>query len=124
VVASETTFGRKHAPDASSPRETPGPRQLSPQAEAFRASLKAAPISVEEDFSEWRKAQRSRRLMTWIVALALTSPGLLCFLLQAPLSVSIALEIAGMAANAWLRHERRKHLRAISAWEAPKSDWD
>jgi len=121
-MASGTTFGRRHAAKASWPREPSGRRQLSPQAGAFRASLKSEPISVEEDFSQWRKARRSRRLMTWIVGVALTSPGLLCFLLQAPLAVSIALEIAGVAANAWLRHERHKHLRAISAWRPPNGD--
>jgi hypothetical protein len=60
--------------------------------------------------------------MAWAVGLALMSPGLLCFLLQGPLPVSIGLEIAGALANAWLRRQRRRHLRAIADWNPPAAD--
>ena len=60
--------------------------------------------------------------MAWAVGLALMSPGLVCFLIQAPLAASIGLEIAGGLANAWLRRERQRHLRAIASWTPPEAD--
>jgi len=119
MAASETTFGRRREPSAAAPREIRTAQGLSPQAEAFRASLRADPGIAPDDFAAWRRAQRLPRLMAWIGGLALMSPGLLCFLFHAPLSVSIGLEVAGGLANAWLRRERQRHLRAITTWTSP-----
>jgi hypothetical protein len=116
-VAASTTFGRKRPPSATAPRSPATTQSLSPQAEAFRASLGSTPGESAEDFSDWRRATRSRRWIAWAVGLALMSPGLLCLVLQAPLWVSIGLEVGGGVANAWLRRERRRQLRAITNWE-------
>ena len=121
-MAPGTTFGRKRAASAAAPGNLRVPQTLSPQAEAFRASLRRTPSDADEDFANWRRATRPRRWMAWAIGLALMSPGLLCFVFQAPLSVSIGLEIAGGVANTWLRRERRRHLRAITNWDPPTED--
>jgi hypothetical protein len=120
VVAASTTFGRKRPSGAAPPRNST--EGLSPQAEAFRAQLRSNPGKAEDDFADWSRATRPGRWMAWATGLALMSPGLLCFLFQAPLPVSIGLEIAGGVANAWLRRERRRHLRAIANWNPPAAD--
>jgi len=89
---------------------------FAPQVEAFRAELASSPGS---EFADWRRSQRSSRILSWAVAVVFLSPGLISFLLQAPLSVSIAMEVAGFIANAWVRRRRRQRLRDIVAWEAP-----
>ena len=121
-MATGTTFGRKREPSAAAPRNLRVPETLSPQAEAFRAQLRSNPNDAVKDFADWRRATRPRRWMAWAIGLALMSPGLLCFVFQAPLSVSIGLEIAGGVVNAWLRRERRRHLRAITNWDPPAGD--
>jgi hypothetical protein len=114
-VAEETTFGRRRAVGGSERRAAVSAQVLSPEAEAFRVALEDVPT---QDFSDWRRGQRSRRLIAWILSFVLLSPGVLCFLFQAPLPASIGLELAGMAVNGWLRRERRRHLRAVVGWEA------
>ena len=122
-MATGTSFGRKRGAAVVAPRNLRAPQQLSPQAEAFRASLRAdASAAPPDDFATWRRAQRLRRLAAWVVGLALMSPGLLSLLLQTPLPVSIGLEVAGGLANVWLRRERRRHLRAITTWDSPARD--
>jgi len=121
-VAIGTTFGRKREPGAVAPRILHVPQDLSPQAEAFRASLRSNPSDSVAAFADWRRSTQLRRWTAWAIGLALMSPGLVCFVLQAPLSVSIGLEIAGGLANAWLRRERRRQLRAITNWDPPTQD--
>jgi hypothetical protein len=56
-------------------------------------------------------------MLVWALRLALISPGLICFLIQAPLEASVGLEVAGVLANVWIRRERQQHLRAIATWD-------
>ena len=123
MVAASTTFGRKRTSGVTAGVTapiSPAARQgLSPQAEAFRASLRANPDAPVEDFANWRRTTQPRRWVAWAVGLALMSPGLLCFALHTPRSVSVGLEVAGAVANAWLRQERRRHLREIATWTPP-----
>ena len=51
-----------------------------------------------------------------ILGLAFLSPGLLCLVIQAPLSLSVGLEIAGVVINVWLRRERKRRRNEILAW--------
>jgi hypothetical protein len=39
--------------------------------------------------------------------------------MDAPLEVSVALEVAAMVGNIWLRRERYRRLREIVAWQDP-----
>lgn len=117
-MTGDTSFGRRRVLGTPRPYEIPTAHDLTPEAEAFRAALAAGRSDPSRDFSDWRRAQRSRRLIAWVLGFALLSPGVLCFLFQAPLPISIALELAGIAVNGWLRRERRRHLRAVAAWEA------
>ncbi len=49
--------------------------------------------------------------------LALFLPGVAALAVQAPWWASLGLEGAAAAAAWWLRQERRRHLKAIAAWE-------
>ena len=60
-------------------------------------------------------------MVFWLASLALTAPGIACFLAQAPLTISIAVEIAGLVLGGWLRRERRRRLAAIVAWDADET---
>ena len=117
AVAEETSFGRRRASGDPGARAVPTAQALSPEAEAFRAAL-ALGREAPQSFSDWRRAQRPRRLFAWTLGFVLLLPGVLGFCFQAPLSVSIGLELAGIATNAWLRRERRRRLRAVVGWEA------
>ncbi len=121
-MAASPTFGRKRPSSAAAPSNSAPIQSLSPQAEAFRAQLLSNPGKTVNEFGDWTRATGPRRWMVWATGLALMSPGLLCFLFHAPLAVSIGLEIAGGVANAWLRRERRRHLRAIVSWNPPAAD--
>jgi hypothetical protein len=92
----------------------------SPQLEAFVASLKDAEPSEAAEFARWRRRQFPRRLLIILLSLALLAPGVVCFAVQAPLWVSLTVEAAGLAANAWLRRERRRTASAIAAWGTEK----
>ncbi|HEY2662568.1 MAG TPA: hypothetical protein VGI79_22815 [Caulobacteraceae bacterium] len=123
-MAQATTFGRKRAPDLARPL-TPQPEPefgLSAEAEAFRAQLKASGPIDNSGFSGWRRSVRGRRLLAWFATFALLSPGLLCFLFQAPDEISGGLELAGLFASWWLRRERRRHLQQITQWEPPAGE--
>ena len=126
-MSEQTSFGRRQAPQsAGTPqprpappaRESRGPQALSPDAEAFRAQLKETP-AAEPSFAAWRRSQQGRRYLIWLVSAALLCPGVLCFIFNAPTSVSLGLEALGMAANYWLRRERKRHLSEIATWESP-----
>ena len=69
------------------------------------------------NFADWRRAKRGERLLIWSLTLLFATPGLICFLTQAPTAVSIGLEVAAFIGNRWLRRARRERLRAIVAWE-------
>jgi len=128
-LPSPQPFGRREAVIALSPprpltraadrRALPSTEQESPQIEAFRAELAASRGAPTSEFAAWRRSQLADRVLSWTVAVVFLSPGLLCFLLQAPVGDSIGLEIAGIVANAWVRYRRRQRLKAIVAWEAP-----
>ena len=119
-MAERTTFGRRRAPSPPSPpRQTANVHALGPEAEAFRRELSAARPAERSDFADWRRTQQGKRLLAWLLTLALLSPGVLCFVFQTPWTVSGGLELAGIAANWWLRRERRRHLKEIAGWEPP-----
>lgn len=115
-MTQETSFGRRRPSDTPKAPEPFDPWTLSPEAEAFRASLKAD-SAKPDDFRQWRQDESGRRLTTWVLSAALLSPGALCFVLQTPPLVSIGLEALGVCANIWLRQERRRRLKAITAWQ-------
>jgi hypothetical protein len=84
--------------------------------DAFAASVRNAEASDVAEFARWRSEQFPRTLLMILVRFALLTPGLVCFVVQAPLWVSLGLEAAGIAANGWLRRERRRQASAIAAW--------
>lgn len=120
------SFGRRrpvaapvpHARTAS-PVDPARDRYLSPAAEAFRAELAASRRADDTSFAAWRRGQRGRRLLSALVTVGSFSPGLVSFLLDAPLWASIGLEVAALAGNVWLRRERWRRRREIVAWEEP-----
>jgi hypothetical protein len=120
-----TTFGRRHSasatPAAAAPRSTSAAQAidaLSPEAEAFRARL-ALDKSQAKSGSSARRSSRRRQVLVWGATLASFAPGVATFLMDAPLEVSIGLEIVAMVANVWIRRERRRRLKEIVAWEDP-----
>ena len=115
-MTQETSFGRRRPVEIPQTPEPFDPLTLSPEAEAFRVSLKAE-RAKPADFRQWRQEDSGRRLVTWVLTLALLSPGVLCFLLQIPPLASIGVEALGVGANLWLRRERRRRLKAIAAWK-------
>ena len=106
-------------PRSPAPSSRTAPAPLSPRVEAFRAQFASTEPAPSNTFAGWRKAQRAGVLMSWTLTLVFLSPGLLCFLLQAPLGLSIGIEALGLAINAWLRRNRRQRLSAIVDWEDP-----
>jgi hypothetical protein len=117
-VPEPTTFGRKPAPSppkASEPAAAPG---LSAQAEAFRKTLKSEGSTGQSDFADWRRTQKGRRAVFWIASIALLAPGVISFIVDMPFSLSLGLEVLGIAGNWWLRRERRRHLKEIATWDA------
>jgi hypothetical protein len=127
-VSEQTSFGRRQASqpvraprpaEAPRAREVRGPEALSPDAEAFRAQLKEAQPIAEPSFAAWRRTQQGRRYFAWLVSFALLCPGVLCFIFNAPLSVSLGLEALGFAVNYWVRRERKRHLNEIATWQSP-----
>ena len=117
-MAQQVTFGRRSVGSpAPAPARTPGRLEpLSPELEAFAASIKDAQPSDVDEFARWRRHQSPRRLLTILVGIALMAPGVVCFIVQAPWWVSLSLEAGGFAANGWLRRERRRQASAIAAW--------
>ena len=116
-MAHERVFGRRSPTHAAALRSPTDVGPLSPVAEYVRAAPEAQDYSATSDFADWRRAQRGRWLAAWAVGLLFISPGLLCFLVHAPLGLSVAMEVAGVAANAWVRRERKRRLQEIVQWE-------
>jgi hypothetical protein len=114
------TFGRRSAAPAAQVQRPPAadPMVLSPQAEAFTAQISADVDRSDPAFGGWLRKQQAGRMLAWAITLALLSPGILCFALNAPTSVSVGVELVGMVANFWLRRKRRRHLNQIASWEA------
>ncbi|HEY3890192.1 MAG TPA: hypothetical protein VGL73_16570 [Caulobacteraceae bacterium] len=113
-----TTFGRKPAPGLAKPPDPPDAHALSPQAEAFRKTLKSDRTADPSDFAHWRRTQQGRRAVFWIASIALLAPGVISFVVDMPFSLSLGLEVLGIAGNWWLRRERKRHLKEIAAWDA------
>ena len=116
------SFGHRQTPSgpaASRARPAAAPTPfLDARAESFRAEIaegRAAPSS----FDAWRRSWTGRRWLVFAVTLASFLPGLASFLIDAPIVVSIGLSGASLAANLWLRRERRLRLKEIVAWEEP-----
>ena len=121
-MTAQTSFGRRQAtPSRIAPTPALDSDTLSPEAEAFRAQLAASRAEAEPDFGAWHRAQRSKRLLAWGIGIALMLPGVVCFALDTPWYVSIGLEVFGIAANMWLRQERRRRISEIASWDAPQA---
>jgi len=125
-VPQTATFGRrqpKAAPRAPAParplRTGPAPPELSAAAEAFRAGLAAERKSPANEFAAWRRSRGWRRLLIYAATAVSFAPGIASFVMDAPLPVSIGLEVAAIAANVWVRRERARRRREILAWESP-----
>ena len=119
-MVQQATFGRRgiRSPTpTSAPVRAPGLLEpSSPELDAFAATIKDAELSDVAEFARWRRRQFPRRLLIILVGLGLMAPGLVCLIVRAPLWVSLSLEAAGLAANGWLRRERRRQASAIAAW--------
>ncbi len=115
----QATFGRRVAPAQPPARPPFDPNRLSPEAEAFRAAIGDGHGGELDDFAQWRRAQRPRRVLVIALGVAFMAPGLLCFLVQAPWEASIAFSLAGVAVNGWLRRERQRQAREIAQWTPP-----
>ena len=112
------TFGRR-AVTAPAPVPVATPRGLGEAAERFRADLSNVRGGAADDFSAWRRERGVTRFAAWAASLGLLTPGAVCFIVHAPDGVSALVEVAGMAANWWLRRARRAHLAAIRDWAPP-----
>ncbi len=118
-MAHERVFGRRESTQAAALRSPADVGRSSPVAEYVRAAAEAQGRAATSDFADWRRAQRGRWLIGWALGLLFMSPGLLCFLVHAPLGLSVALEVAGVVTNAWVGRERKRRLHDIVQWEPP-----
>jgi hypothetical protein len=97
----------------------PSASDLGPAAEALRVEIAADRRANPSSFDQWRRSQGGQRWLMWGVTLASFSPGLVSFILDAPLELSIGLEIAAFVGNIWLRRVRKQRMRDIVAWQDP-----
>ncbi len=120
-MAEQVTFGRRGGRPALPEPALAGtpvrPEPSSPELEAFAASVRDARLSDAAEFARWRRQQLPRRVLMILARLALIAPGMLCFAVHAPWWISSGLEVAGVAANAWVRGERKRQVSAIAGWE-------
>ena len=121
-----TSFGRRqHLPPLPPLGHDKRSRKVgrNPSEKPPRPASKAAakPPSSDANFAAWRRSQAAGSMVFWLASLALMAPGIACFLAQAPLTISIAVEIAGLVLGGWLRRERRRRLAAIVAWDADET---
>ena len=141
-VTTTPTFGRRQTPAESpsaspvafSTHAIPAPRAdvlsaetlakpLSPEAEAFRAQVRASlGGSTDDDFTRWQRSQQGGRVVAWGLSIALMAPGGLCFLLKVDAATSVFVEVAGVALGWYLRHRRRQYIRQVVNWADPDSD--
>ena len=94
---------------------------LDPRAEAFAAQL-AADRRAGSGFDQWRRSESSRRWLFRGLTLASFAPGLVSAVIDAPMEISVGLEVGALILNVWLRAERRRRLRAIVSWEDGEGD--
>jgi hypothetical protein len=126
-VPEPSTFGRRASRAAPSPAAAPAPRRaaasnaLDPRAEAFRAEVAAGRTAAPTGFDAWRRSQRHRTWITGALTLLSFAPGVVTFALDAPIELSIALSIAALVGNVWIRRERYRRTREIVAWEETDS---
>jgi hypothetical protein len=106
-------------PAAKSRPAPPAASDLGPKAEALRVQIAADRRGAPSAFDQWRRSQGGQRWLVWGVTLASFSPGLISFVLDAPLELSIGLEITAFVGNIWLRATRRHRMREIVAWQDP-----
>jgi hypothetical protein len=126
-----TAFGRRGAPTPPQPRRprqppsaraaepAPPAPDLSAEAEAFRASLAADRGGRSDAFGDWRRSTNWERWLMWGVRLFSFAPGLISFVIDAPIELSIGLEVAAFAGNIWFRTTRRRRMREVVAWKDP-----
>jgi len=115
---------RRRATNAPTPAVKNSPRapaasDLGPRAEALRVQIAADRRAAPSPFDQWRRSQGGQRWLIWGVTLASFSPGLISFIFNAPLWLSIGLEIAAVVGNIWLRRQRSRRMREIVAWQDP-----
>ena len=106
-------------PVAKSRPSQPAASDLGPAAEALRVKIAADRRANPSSFDQWRRSQGGQTWVIWGVTLASFSPGLVSFILDAPLEVSIGLELVAFAGNIWLRRVRKQRMRDIVAWQDP-----
>jgi hypothetical protein len=126
-VPESATFGRRAQRTAPSPAFSPAARPaatsdaLDPRAEAFRAEVAAGRAAAPAGFEAWRRSQQHRSWIRLALTLLSFAPGVLTFVIDAPLELSIALEVAALVGNVWIRRNRYRQAREIVAWEEPGS---
>jgi hypothetical protein len=126
-VPAPAAFGRRAPTAARSPGPAPAARRaatgdaLDPRAEAFRAEIAAGRTAAPTGFGAWRRSQQHRAWITWALTLLSFAPGVVTFVIDAPIELSIALEIGALVGNVWIRRERYRRAREIVAWEEPDS---
>jgi hypothetical protein len=112
------TFGRRQPRTVRpAPAHAPRSTELSAAAEAFRAELAADRRSPDGDFGVWRRSRRWRQALVLAGTVGSFAPGVATFVMDAPLPVSIGLQVAAVVGNVWLRRERFRRRREILAWE-------
>lgn len=120
-MSSTASFGRRQAEPNIAQRGvapiSPPAEPLGAAAEALRAELAQARANGGGSFAAWRRSRRGEQALLWALTLLFAAPGLICFVTQAPLGVSIALEVAAFVGNRWLRRAQRRRLSEIVAWE-------
>ena len=80
-------------------------------------SVKAARlIAKARVIAHFRKPGRPGNARTMVDGLL--APGVVSFIFDMPLSLSIGLEITGIVGGWWLRRERKRHLKEIATWDA------
>jgi hypothetical protein len=116
VATPERAAPTQQAAQARPPAST---GDLSPEAEAFRAELVASRGGGSASFTDWRRSNDWERWLMIAVRTGAFLPGVVTLVIDAPLELSIGLELAAFAGNMWYRYVRRRRLRDIVAWRDP-----
>jgi hypothetical protein len=103
-----------------------GPRELylGPRAEAFASQIARDRANAGPTFEDWKRANAPRQRLALAVRLFSFVPGLIAFVLHASPALAIALEVAAVAGNIWVRRERFRRVREIANWEDPAAKTD